>query len=459
MAYKIEKISSNQVQLDFTVSAEKFSEAMQKAYLKLKNRINVPGFRKGKAPRKMIENMYTEAVFYDEALDIIIPEVYKEAIDAEKLEIVDKPDVDVKEIGSGKDLTFTLKVYVSPDVELGDYKALKATKYLPKVTEEQINARIEEDVKKVTTSQEIEDRPVKEGDTVNLDYAGSVDGVPFEGGTAKGQSLKIGSKQFIPGFEEQMIGMKLGEEKDLNVTFPSEYHAEKLAGKAAVFHVKVNKIEEEVRPELNDDFAGDVSEAKTFEEYKKGIEKELKEGIEKQAQLEVENDLVQAAVDASDCDIPEAMIAEEVEMQLRNMKYRMMYQGIRYEDFLKYTGQTEEDAKEQLKPQAKETVKTSLVLEAIAKKEDIKVSEEEVLEAIKEYAKDTGRNEEKFIEGLNENQKANFELLAKNKKVVKLLLENAKVTTKRSARPQIHDHELKNVVEETEKAVENAENE
>lgn len=459
MAYKIEKISSNQVQLDFTVSAERFSEAMQKAYLKIKNRINVPGFRKGKAPRKMIENMYTEAVFYDEALDIIIPEVYKEALEAEKLEVVDRPDVDVKEIGSGKDLSFTLKVYVSPDVELGNYKELKATKYLPKVTEEQISARIEEDVKKVSTSQEIEDRPVKEGDTVNLDYAGSVDGVAFDGGTAKGQTLKIGSNQFIPGFEAQMVGMVLGEEKDLNVTFPSEYHAENLAGKAAVFHVKVNKIEEEVRPELDDEFAADVSEAKTFEAYKKGIEKELKEGIEKQAQVELENDLVQAAVDASDCDIPEAMIAEEVELQLRNMKYRMMYQGIRYEDFLKYTGQTEEDAKEQLKPQAKENVKTSLVLEAIAKKEEITASEDEILEAIKEYAKDTGRNEEKFIESLNDGQRANFELLAKNRKVVKLLCENAKVSTKRSAKPHVHSHELEKAVEETEKAVESTENE
>lgn len=453
MAYTTEKISSNQVKIDYTITAEKFEEAMQKAYLKLRGRINVPGFRKGKAPRKMVENLYGEAVFYDEALDILLPEAFREVVDAEKLEVVDRPDVDVKEIGSGKELVFTMTVYVSPDVELGNYKGLKATKYLPPVTEEMIQNRIERDVQKVITSKEVEDRGIVAGDNVNLDYAGSVDGVAFEGGTAQNQQLKIGSNQFIPGFEEQMLGMQLGEEKDLNVTFPKQYHAEKLAGKAAVFHVKVNKIEEEIRPELDDDFAADVSEYKSFKEYRKAIEKELTEQVAKHAEAHLENDLVQQAVDASDCDIPDAMVESEIDAQLRNMQYRMMYQGLKFEDYLKYTGMTEESVRENLRSNAKETVKTGLVLSAIAKKEEISVTKEELEDSIAEYAKESGRNEEKFMESLNESQKEHFEALTKNKKVVKILLDGAKVEIKNEEMPH-HQHDIESIVEETEKAIE-----
>ncbi len=309
MGYTVEKISGNQVKIAFEIAAEKFDEAVQKAYLKVRGRVNVPGFRKGKAPRKLIESMYGEGVFYDDAFDILFPGEYEAAVKENDLKVVDRPEVDeVKQIGVGKDLQFTIKVFVRPDVELGDYKNLKATKFVHKVTDEEIDNRIQQDVDKATTMADVTDRAVEKGDTVNLNYAGTVDGVAFEGGTAENQTLEIGSGHFIPGFEDQMIGMSIGEEKDLNVTFPEEYHAENLKGKAAVFHVKVNGIQAKVVPALDDDFAADVSEFNTFDEYKQNIVKELNERAQKNADTQLENDLVQQAVDASDCDIPDAMI-------------------------------------------------------------------------------------------------------------------------------------------------------
>ena len=366
MGYTVEKISGNQVKIAFEIASEKFDEAVQKAYLKVRGRVNVPGFRKGKAPRKLIESMYGEAVFYDDAFDILFPEEYEAAVKENDLKVVDRPEVDeVKQIGVGKDLQFTIKVFVRPDVELGKYKGLKATKFVHKVTDEEIDSRIQQDVEKATTMADVTDRAVENGDTVNLDYAGTVDGVAFEGGTAENQTLEIGSGHFIPGFEEQMIGMNIGEEKDLQVKFPDEYHAENLKGKDAVFHVKVNGIQAKVVPALDDDFAADVSEFDTFDAYKQNIVKELMDRAQKNAELQLKNDLVQQAVDASDCDIPDAMIEDETDMMLREMKLRMMYQGLRFEDYMKYTGQTEDQVKEMYRPEAKNRVKMQLVLEAM----------------------------------------------------------------------------------------------
>ena len=365
MGYTVEKISGNQVKIAFEIAAEKFDEAMQKAYLKARGRINVPGFRKGKAPRKLIEGMYGEGVFYDDALEILFPDEYEAAVKENDLQVVDRPEMDdIAQIGSGKDLKFTVKVFVKPEITLGEYKGLKATKYVHKVTDEEIDARIQQDVDKATTMADVEDRPVQTGDTVNLNYAGTVDGVAFEGGTAENQTLEIGSGHFIPGFEEQMVGMQIGEEKDLNVKFPDEYHAENLKGKDAVFHVKVNGIQEKVKPALDDDFAADVSDFNTFDEYKQSIVKELTDRAEKNADTRLENELIQQAVDAADCDIPDAMINDETDMMIREMQMRMMYQGLRYEDYLKYTGQTEDAVKEMYRPEAKNRVKMQVVLEA-----------------------------------------------------------------------------------------------
>ena len=260
MSTTVEKISSNKVKLSFDIDAAKFDEAMGKAYIKVRGQVAIPGFRKGHAPRKMIENMYGEGVFYDEAFELIFDEVYGPAIDENKLEVVDRPQVDIQQIGTGKNLQFTCEVFVKPDVTLGEYKGVEVKKEHTLVTEDDVNAEIEKERNKQAAEVSVDDRAVAEGDTVNLDYSGSVDGVKFAGGTAEGQTLKIGSHTFIPGFEEQMVGMNIGEEKDLNVTFPTEYHAPDLAGKEAVFHVKVNSITETQLPALDDDFAKDISE-------------------------------------------------------------------------------------------------------------------------------------------------------------------------------------------------------
>ncbi len=431
MGYTVEKISGNQVKIAFEVPAEKFDEAMQKAYLKVRGRVNVPGFRRGKAPRKVIETMYGEGVFYDDALEIVFPDVYEEAVKGEKLQVVDRPEMDeMKQIGAGKELLFSVKVYVKPDVELGDYKGLKAVKYTHKVTDEEIDSRIQQDVDKATTMADVTDRAVEKGDIVKLNYAGSVDGVAFEGGTAENQTLEIGSGHFIPGFEEQMIGMQIGEEKDLNVKFPDEYHAENLKGKDAVFHVKVNGIQVRVKPELDDDFAADVSEFDTFAAYKEGIVKELSDRAEKNAATQLENELVQSAVDASDCDIPDAMIENEIDLMLREMQMRMAYQGLRYEDYLKYTGQTEEQMRDMYRAEAKNRVKMQLVLEAMVKKEAIEPTEEEVEKAIAEEAERAGQPADEFKNSLSDRQKDYLRENAAIRKVVDLIVKEAKVEEK-----------------------------
>ena len=357
MSHTYEKLSGNKAKLTFTIPAEQFDEAMTQAFLKLRKRINVPGFRKGKAPRKMIETLYGESVFYDDAFEIIFPDAYRAAVEEYDLKPVDQPQIDLDEIGAGQDLKFHLEVYVRPDVTLGDYKGLTVEAELQKLTDEMVDARIEEDRKKASRTIDVEDRPVQEGDTVNLDYAGSVDGVAFAGGTAKGQTLTIGSHQFIPGFEEQMVGMQLGEEKDLNVKFPDEYHAEELKGKDAVFHVKVNGIQMTEVPELDDDFAADISDFNTFKEYKEGIVKELTDRIAKNNEIATENALVEKAAENAQIDIPEAMIDDQATYMVREMAMRMSYQGLRMEDYLKYTGQTVDGLKQMYKPEAEKRVR------------------------------------------------------------------------------------------------------
>ena len=274
MSATYEKVSSNKAKLSFTVPAEQFEAAMQKAYLKNRGKINVPGFRRGKAPRKLIETMYGESVFYDDAFQLIFPDLYDEAVKENNLQVVDQPEVDVQEIGEGKDLVFSCEVFVRPDVTLGDYKGLTVNVTKQTVTDADIDARIEQDRKKVARQIDVEGA-LENGDTVKLNYMGTVDGVAFEGGTAENQTLTLGSGQFIPGFEEQMVGMNIGEEKDLNVTFPEKYHSEELAGKNAVFHVKVLSATRTELPKLDDDFAADASEYNTFAEYKDSIVKEL----------------------------------------------------------------------------------------------------------------------------------------------------------------------------------------
>ena len=442
MSHTYEKISSNKAKLSFVIPAEQFDEAMQKAYLKNRSRINVPGFRKGKAPRALIERMYGEGVFYDDAMELLFPDAYEAAVKENDLKPVDRPEMtSVDQIGAGQDLKFTCEVFVRPDVELGQYKGLEVEVTKQTVSEDDVNARIEQDRQKGARTIDVEDRPVEEGDTVNLDYAGSVDGVAFAGGTAQGQTLKIGSHQFIPGFEEQMVGMQIGEEKDLNVTFPEQYHSEELAGKAAVFHVKVNSIQRTELPELDDDFAADVSDFNTFAEYKDSIVKELTERAEKNNEVTIENALVEKAVDNATIDVPHAMIHEQLDYMMREMEMRMAYQGLRMEDFLKYTGQTREQLEHSYHGEAEKRVRIELTLEAIRKAEGIEPTEEEVKKQIEEQAKRMGREVEDFEKTLTDEQRAYLSDSAAIQKVVDLMKADAKVTEKKPEEEKTEDAE------------------
>ena len=432
MSHTYEKLSGNKAKLTFTVPAEQFDEAMQQAFLKLRKRINVPGFRKGKAPRRMIETLYGESIFYDDAFEIIFPDVYRAAVEEYDLKPVDQPQIDLDEIGAGKDLKFHLEVFVRPDVTLGDYKGLAVEAEIQKLTDEMVDARIEEDRKKASRTIDVDDRPVEEGDTVNLDYAGSVDGVAFAGGTAQGQTLTIGSHQFIPGFEEQMVGMQIGEEKDLNVKFPDEYHAEELKGKDAVFHVKVNGIQKTEVPELDDDFAADISEFDTFKAYKENIVKELTDRINKNNEVAAENALVEKAAENAQIDIPEAMIDDQADYMVREMAMRMSYQGLRMEDYLKYTGQTMDGVKQMYKPEAEKRVRIELVIEAIRKAEKIEPTEADIEKAIAEQAEQMGQEVETFKKNLTEEQKGYLKDNAAIRLVLDLLKKDAKITEKKS---------------------------
>lgn len=431
MSATYEKISGNKAKLSFTVPAAQFEEAMQKAYLKNRGKINVPGFRRGKAPRKLIETMYGEGVFYDDAFQEIFPNLYDEAVKENDLHVVDQPEVDVKEIGEGKDLVFTCEVFVRPDVTLGDYKGLTVEVTKQEVTDADIDARIEQDRQKVARTVDVEGRALENGDTVNLDYAGSVDGVAFEGGTAEGQTLTLGSNQFIPGFEEQMVGMNIGEERDLNVTFPEQYHAAELAGKAAVFHVKVNSATHTELPELNDEFAADASEYNTFAEYKDSIVKELNEKAAKNNEVAVENALVEKATANAQMDIPEAMIRDQVNYILREMQMRMAYQGLRLEDYLKYTGQTVEQLAGMYKGEAEQRVKMELTLEAIRKAEGVEPTDEDVQKQIAEQAERMGQKVEDFEKTLTDEQRGYLKDSAAIQKVVELLKKDCKVEEKK----------------------------
>jgi trigger factor len=432
MSYTYEKISGNKAKLTFVVPAETFDKALQSAYLKNRGKIMVPGFRKGKAPRKVIETMYGESVFYDDALEAVFPDVYSEAVDAEKLEVVDRPELkSVDQIGEGKDLKFVCEVFVRPDVTLGDYKGLTVEVEKQVVTDADIDARIEEDRKKGARTIDVEDRPVADGDTVGLDYAGTVDGVAFAGGTAEGQTLVIGSHQFIPGFEEQMVGMNIGEEKDLNVKFPEEYHAEDLAGKDAVFHVKVNSISKVEMPELDDDFAADVSEFNTFADYKASIVKELEERAEKNNEISVENALVEKAVANASMDVPEAMINEQLDYMVREMQMRMAYQGLRMEDYLKYTGQTMDQVRGMYRNEAEHRVHIELTLNAIRKVEGIEPTDEDVEKQIAEQAERLNKDVEEFKKTLTDEQRKYLSDTAAIQKVVDLMKADCTVEEKK----------------------------
>lgn len=426
MSTTVEKISSNKVKLSFDIDAAKFDEAMGKAYIKVRGQVAIPGFRKGHAPRKMIENMYGEGVFYDEAFELIFDEVYGPAIDENKLEVVDRPQVDIQQIGTGKNLQFTCEVFVKPDVTLGEYKGVEVKKEHTLVTEDDVNAEIEKERNKQAAEVSVDDRAVAEGDTVNLDYSGSVDGVKFAGGTAEGQTLKIGSHTFIPGFEEQMVGMNIGEEKDLNVTFPTEYHAPDLAGKEAVFHVKVNSITETQLPALDDDFAKDISEFDTLDAYKADVRAKLEAQAAERDNNAFTNAVIEKVMANATVEIPDAMVERQIDSMVRNFEARLAQQGLKLADFMKYTGQDEKSFRNQYRDQAEKSVRANLVLEAVENVEKFEAAEEEIDAEIEKFAKQIGQNVEDLKKNLTEGDREYFKADVIRDKTVKFLCDNAK---------------------------------
>ncbi len=426
MTTTFEKLSSNKVKLGFTVEPEKFEEGIKKAYLKMVKKINIPGFRRGKAPMKVIENHYGPEVFYEEAFDAIFPEIYQAALKEHNVEVVDRPELDVQEIGRGKELKFTVEVFVRPDVELGAYKNLGIVKTVDEVTEDDVKAEIERARDRASRWVEVEGRPAKLDDQVNINYAGFVGEEQFAGGTADNQELVLGSGSFIPGFEDQLVGAEIGADVDVNVTFPTEYHSEDLAGKEAVFHVHVNGIREKEMPELDEDFVKEVSEtANTVEEYKTEIREKLEKQAENRAETAFENEVLEKVCENATVDIPQAMIEDQIDSMLRDMEMRMAYQGMKLDDYFKYTGQTREQVREMYKQPAADRVKSQLVLAAVMNAEQIKADEAETDAEIQKYADQNKKTLDEFKAMLSDGDKEYFAEIAALQKTVDFLKNNA----------------------------------
>lgn len=386
MASVMEKKEKNVVTLTIDVSPEAFAEALQRAFAKNKNRFSVPGFRKGKAPMQIVTKYYGEGVLYDDAIDFAATPAYTAAIKEHGIEPVSRPDMDIIEIGREVGLKFTVDVTVKPEVELGQYKGVEAVMPVVEITDEDVERDLKSVQERNSRQIKIEDRAVQEGDTANIDYEGFLDGIPFEGGKGADYDLKIGSNTFIPGFEEQLIGKNAGEEFDIDVTFPDDYGSEELKGKAVVFHIKLNEIKVRELPELDDEFAKDVSEFDTLDEYKASLREKLADNAQKRADGTFEDNVVQAVSANATVDIPDAMIDREVEQMIQEQSQQMRYQGIELEQYLGYIGQTMDAFREQLRDAASRRILMSLVIEAVAKAENIEASEEEVEAEIERLA-------------------------------------------------------------------------
>ncbi len=386
MSLQVEKMEKNMAKLTIEVSAEDLEKAMQSAYQKAKGRISIPGFRKGKAPRKMIEQMYGKGIFLEDAVNALIPEHYSKALSECELEIVSQPQIDVTQMEPGKALIFTAEVAVKPEVTLGEYKGVEVPKAEIEVTEEEIEAAIKREQEKNSRTITVEDRAAEEGDIVTIDFEGFVDGEAFEGGKGEAYPLTLGSHTFIPGFEEQLVGAKPGDHVEVNVTFPEEYQAKELAGKAAVFQCDVKKIEAKELPELNDDFAKDVSEFDTLAEYKEDVKKNLTESKEKEALRAKEDAAIEKIIENAEMEIPEAMLDTQCRQMMDDFGRRMQSQGLSMEQYFQFTGQTAEKMMEDMKPQALKRIQTRLVLEKIVEVENIQPTEEEVNEEISKMA-------------------------------------------------------------------------
>lgn len=425
MSLQVEKLEHNMAKLMIEVSAEELEKALQGAYNKQKKNISIPGFRKGKVPRQMIEKMYGPEVFYDDAANQLIPEAYGKVYDEEDLEIVSQPKIDIVQIEKGKPFIFTAEVALKPEVTLGEYKGLKVEKISNRVTQKEIDAKLAEEQEKNARTVSVTDRPVQDKDEVVLDFEGFVDGVAFEGGKGENYPLTIGSGSFIPGFEDQLIGANLEEEKEVRVTFPEEYHAKDLAGKDAVFKCTVHEIKVKELPELDDEFASDVSEFETLDAFKADIKAKIKEQKIAEGKRKQEDKAVEEAVANAQMDIPDAMIDTEVRQMANDFAQRLQQQGLTMDQYFQFTGMTAEKMTEELKPQALKRIQTRLVLEAIVKAENIEISDEKIDEEIQKMAESYKMEAEKLKEFMGENEKKQMKLDMAVQEAVTFLVENA----------------------------------
>ena len=425
MSLQVEKLEKNMAKLTVEVSAEDLEKAIEKAYQKQKKQISIPGFRKGKVPRQMVEKMYGREVFYEDAANELIPDAYDKALEDCEEDIVSSPRIEVTQIEAGKPFIFTATVALKPEVTLGEYKGVKIGKIDREVTEEdvmaQINAERDNNARNIT----VEDRPVKDGDMTVIDFEGFVDGVAFEGGKGENYPLTIGSGAFIPGFEEQLVGAEIGKEVEVKVTFPEDYQAEELQGKEAVFKCTVHEIKEKEVPELDDEFASEVSEFETLAEYKEDVRKNLEEKKAKDAETTRENKAVQAAVEASEMEIPEPMLETQQRQMVDEFAQRITMQGMSMEQYMQFTGATYEKLFEQVKPLAEERIKSRLVLEAIARAEKIEATEEDYEDELKTMADVYQMEVDKVKELMGEREKKNILLDLAVRKAAEFVAQNA----------------------------------
>ena len=430
MSVQVENLEHNMAKLTIEVSADELEKAMETAYQKEKNKISVPGFRKGKVPRAMIEKMYGAEIFYEDAANTVMQKTYPSAVDESGVDVVSRPTVDIVQIEKGKPFIYTAEVAVKPEVTLGKYMGVTVTKVDTSVSEEEIAAELENERNKNSRTVSVTDRPVQEGDTAVIDFEGFVDGVPFEGGKAEGHSLEIGSHTFIDTFEDQLIGKNVGDDVDVNVTFPDQYQAPELAGKPALFKVKIHEIKAKELPELNDEFASEVSEKETLAEFKEEIKERLAQAKEAEAKAQKEEEAIQKIIDKSKMDIPEAMIETQCETMLDEFAQRITQSGLSFEQYLQFSGTDVNGLKEQVRPEAVKRIQSSLVLEQIAKEENIEVSDADIDAEIEKMAAAYGMEADKLKEYMGEAEKNSMKSDLAITKAVELIMDNVKERAK-----------------------------
>ena len=426
MKCKLEKTkNANEVKFEITVEAEKFEEATKKVYFKSAKYFNIPGFRKGKAPMQIVEKYYGKEIFYEDAFNEVAQEALEEAVEENKVEVVSRPEVDIKQMEKGKDLIFTVVMQTKPEAELGKYKGIEIKKIEYNVTDEDVEHELSHMQEHNSRLISIDDRAAEKGDIVNIDFEGFVDGKAFDGGKAENYDIEIGSNTFIPGFEDQLVGMKIDEEKDVNVTFPKEYFSKDLAGKDATFKVKLHEVKKKELPALDDEFAKDVSEFDTLDELKKNIKEKKQEQNEERAKYETQDEVIKALCENVKVEIPSGMIETETENMIKDLENRLSYQGLKLEQYLNMMGKTKEEMRKEYEPQAVEGIKSRLAIEAVIKAEKIEATDKEIDEKIKEMAKNYGKeNDEEFLK--NENVRNYIKESIETEKAIEFLIKNAK---------------------------------